>query len=273
MKKVIITPFFLYAIACLVLPACMKDGYDPNWRAECRIQQLKGDLIILKNDSAVFAYNAKGDPVSVTKSTPATGFPNYLFRYDTKRRLTEFIGIYYDGLHYEFRHRYGHDLKGRIIKDTVYTFAALTDPLETVHKEFIYNYTYDDQNRIIGIETLHVPTGTRSASQYFYNQQGNLERITGPSGETVPQYDNKVNMHRTHPIWQFIDRDFSVNNPFQAVAYNSRGLPVALQSPACTYGTNFIGIYYNQVEVSYQCRGAAPGMPGHIDWPDNSCPQ
>jgi len=79
-------------------------------------------------------------------------------------------------------------------------------------------------------------------------------------------------MHRTHPIWQFIDRDFSINNPFQAVAYNSHGLPVAIQSPPCSSSsTNFIGIYYNQMEVSYRCPGIVPNKTGNIVWPDNTC--
>ncbi len=44
------------------------------------------------------------------------GHPNYLFRYDAHRRLSDYIGVYDDGLHFEFRHRYGYDSKNRIVQ-------------------------------------------------------------------------------------------------------------------------------------------------------------
>lgn len=273
MKKFIITLLsFTCVITSLVFTACRKDGYHPDRRSECRIQQLKGDFVN-SNDSAVFAYNTKGDPVSITRTHTATGYPNYLFRYDVHQRLTEYIGIYSDGLHFEFRYRYGYDRNNLIVTDTLYTFGALTDPLATLHKEGINNYTYDQRKRIIRVDGVHVPTGTKLVSQYFYNQEGNLERVEAPGGGNLIKYDNKVNIHRTHPIWQFIDRDFSMNNPFQAVAYNSHGLPVAIQSPPCTFGINFIDINFMYAEVTYKCHGAAPAGTGHIVWPDNTCPQ
>ncbi len=113
-------PFMLVVITALLLAACEKEDHHPptGGRPQCRIQQLKGDLGSSLLDSASIAYNAKGDPVSVTKSTPTTGHPNYLFRYDAHRRLTDFIGVYYDGVHFEFRHRYGYDGKNRIVQDT-----------------------------------------------------------------------------------------------------------------------------------------------------------
>src|ERR1044072_4686913 len=113
-------PFMLVVITALLLAACEKEDHHPptGGRPQCRIQQLKGDLGSSLLDSASIAYNAKGDPVSVTKSTPTTGHPNYLFRYDAHRVLTDFVGVYYDGVHFEFRHRYGYDGKNRIVQDT-----------------------------------------------------------------------------------------------------------------------------------------------------------
>jgi hypothetical protein len=244
-------PVMLVIITSLLLPGCKKDDYYPDHHPHCRIRQLKGDLGF-SNDSAVFVYNAKGDPVSVTKTIPGTGSPNYLFRYDAHRRLTDFIGVYDGGVRFEFRHRYGYDSRNRIVQDTTYTFGALTDPPPQGMLERITTYTYDSKNRIVRAEALYPPNGSTYVIRYYYNQQGNLEKIDDGSA-TVLTYDKKVNMHRTHPIWQFIDRDFSVNNPFQAVAYNTRGLPVKIESDPTKYDKHFIGIPYRQLEISYNC--------------------
>jgi len=255
MKTVLIPsfPVILVIVTSLLLPGCKKDDDHPDHHLPCRIQQIKGDLGYSLEDSAVFVYNAKGDPVSVTKTVAATGSPNYLFRYDVHRRLTGFIGVYSDGLHFEFWHRYGYDSKNRIVQDTTYTFGALTDPPLQGFLERITTYTYDAKNRIIRQDGLHPSSGNTYVIRYYYNQQGNLEKIEEGSFVTLLTYDNKVNMHRTHPVWQFLDRDFSVNNPFEAVSYNTRGLPVKIEFDDTKFDKNFIGITYRHLELSYQC--------------------
>lgn len=242
----------LIIVIPLLLNGCKKDDEHPDYRPSCYIQQLKGDLGF-SNDSAVFVYNAKGDPVSVTKTIASTGHPNYLFRYDARRRLTDFIGVYSDGVHFEFRHRYGYDSKNRIVRDTTYTFGVLTDPAPQGFLERITTYTYDSRNRIVRLDGLYPPSGATYVYRYYYNQQGNLEKVDYGDFVTFLTYDNKVNMHRTHPIWQFIDKDFSVNNPFQAVSYNTRGLPLQIEFDDTKYDKHFIGISYRRLEVTYQC--------------------
>ena len=43
-------------------------------------------------------------------------------------------------------------------------------------------------------------------------------------------YDNKMNINRTNDIWQFLSRDYSVNNPFTAAAYNTARFPTTISS-------------------------------------------
>src|ERR1700754_4288464 len=45
-------------------------------------------------DTLKFSYNAAGNPVTITRKQPATGAPNYVFRYDNKGRMTTLIGSY-----------------------------------------------------------------------------------------------------------------------------------------------------------------------------------
>lgn len=87
--------------------------------------------------------------------------------------------------------------------------------------ERFYSYTvaleYDRYGRIIH---QFDPTGTYTFldQTYSYDAAGNL--INGAT------YDRKLNFRRTNWVWMFIDRDFSVNNPFKAYSYNNGGLPI-----------------------------------------------
>ena len=54
---------------------------------------------------------------------------------------------------------------------------------------------------------------------YQYDGQGNLIR------QNPSNYDHKLNLQQLHPFWQFIARDYSLNNPIAAVHYNNFGLP------------------------------------------------
>src|SRR6478672_5693314 len=49
--------------------------------------------------AATFSYNAHGQPTSIVYDRQSqTGYPNkYLFRYDAKNRLTDFIATYDNG--------------------------------------------------------------------------------------------------------------------------------------------------------------------------------
>ncbi|NLR65809.1 hypothetical protein HGH92_15960 [Chitinophaga varians] len=106
--------------------------------------------------------------------------------------------------------------------------------------------------------TLHPPI-FRTTVDYSYNSSGNawkiqsiLEEITSmgiPSDTTVtyPTYDNKTNFHRLHPLWQFIDRNYSRNNSGSISSYNNAGLPTELSAPAL-----ILGIPFQHTFIRYQ---------------------
>ncbi len=89
-----------------------------------------------------FVYNKLKNPVSATPvGGPNTGTPKWVFLYDAKDRLTQFAGVYSDGIGFEFWHKYFYDKQDRIIADSVYTLG---------------DTTHFDQSTIAGIVHYHV---------------------------------------------------------------------------------------------------------------------
>ena len=59
---------------------------------------------------------------------------------------------------------------------------------------------------------------------YTYDARGNL----AVAGWKSSSYDNKPSIFRTHPVFQFIHRNYSKNNSSVQAKYNSKGLPLAV---------------------------------------------
>lgn len=220
-------------------------------------------------DSLIFRYNDYGNPVSITRITDANGATDYLFRYDARQRLTDYAGPCQDGLFESWRHYY-YDNSNRIAGDTVYYFGqvgldgplpdpAAAKPYDRLPVGQTDRYEYDEENRIVKVIRTFTEGG-EATIQYTYNEAGNLEkRYTAFSASpdlnyitVFGPYDNKVNMHRTHPIWQFIDQDYSRNNPFTADAYNAQVLPLKISSAKAESDQAFLLIRYGTLEVEYK---------------------
>jgi hypothetical protein len=206
-------------------------------------------VIILRtgyNDTALFSYNAYGNPTKITVTNVATGNPNYVFKYDASQRLSQFIGVYNNGFTENWV-KYTYGAGGRVAVDTTFTFGAYNGGTAPTgywgHR--INRYTYDALGRIVKVDTETIlPAPSMSTAVFTYDADGNLVR---PS--TV--YDDKINFHRTNSIWQLIDKDHSQNNPLTAVTYNPY-LPLSFRSPF-TYQHNFISFPINQSDFSYNC--------------------
>jgi len=227
------------SLLCIVLfYGCSKPDFPYPYALKCQIIKLKGEILF--DDSILIAYNNKGNPVSMTRTHVGTGAPNFFFRYDKNNRLTDIIGAYSGNVEFEAWHHYvyGNNKYSNVLRpvtDTIYTFGVIgTGPLpQQVYYGVRYtDLSYDRLGRIIiakEVEIRPIP-GTREI-RYHYNAAGNLVSLTttypqGVDSINVVRYDNTINAHQTHPIWQLIDRDYSVNNSFTALSYNSFGLPI-----------------------------------------------
>lgn len=255
-----ITPLCLIV---LFFYGCIKPDTPIPHIPDCQIVKLRGEWYT-GLDSAVFSYNSKGNPTSMTRSWVGTGSPDYLFRYDKKNRLTDVIGVYSDANYFETWHHYVYDNKRNLpVADSVYTFGEVGNgplPLPGYYSLRYADLSYDSYGRIVKAVDVDVrPYPGQSTSVYHYNAVGNLDAITTsyPSGEVlvtdIDTYDNKVNLHRTNPVWQLIDRDYSVNNAFTAVSYSSNGLPTVIGTP--TSHSMLLGyITIGEMEIIYSCQ-------------------
>lgn len=204
------------------------------------------------DNTATFTYDGLGNPLAVNNTRVSTGAPNLVFKYDASHRLTEFQRPYSNGF-FEQWFKYVYDASGRIIADTSYLFGAITPswpPTGSQQRRYT-TYTYDNTCRVLKTTTIGIGGPEDgfppNVITYAYDASGNLIR----PGIT---YDNKVNMHRTNKIFMFIDRDFSMNNPYTATSYNGYSLPQILPAPASGAApVYFLARAIDRATIVYQC--------------------
>lgn len=221
-------------------------------------------------DTIRITYNAQHDPIQVAGQHVSTGNPQSLIGYDAQHRPRVLIGAYYDGNpSYEVAHKYICDSKKRVVTDSMFYFGRYDRNTLTLldahyHYATLRRYTYDNQDRITDM-TEHRFEGTTYAElwtvKYFYNSSGNAYKIstiiknpdnTFSSSDVFPTYDDKVNPHQLHPMWQLMDLDYSKNNRFVADSYNKYGLPIHVTSHNGKYeGTVFLLNYLRNFEIVY----------------------
>jgi YD repeat-containing protein len=211
----------------------------------CRIESLWENPGMPGQRYILIMYNQFENPIFISAPSPSTGHPFRTFKYDNLHRMREYRGEYANG-NYEFWHFYGFDLNGRIGRDTMYTIGAMgpTGPA-TYFERAISQITYDAQGRIIKVVTDTQISPSHTETNYTYNASGNLVK-------PGVVYDNKMNMNRTNDIWQFLNRDYSANNPFAASAYNGTNYPTVINSPS-----NILWLEEYQLknsQIGYGCR-------------------
>ncbi|CAL1520254.1 hypothetical protein [Chitinophaga sp. MM2321] len=262
----------LLAAALLSLSSCIKPGpiIIPPAAHLARITQLKGDSYYW-SDSIAVNYNTKGYPVSLVPSVIATGTPQTLLMYDKQNRLIANIGAYrIEELGFEMAYKYLYDdHKNRITRDTCYVFgrySSTSTPIIQIGQAIrSTSYTYDDKNRIIKTveKSLERGYGVVITKTYSYNAAGNAWKIHttweyptdttyNASSDLYPQYDDKVNFHNLHAIWQFLDKDYSINNAFNATSYDLYGLPTAFDTNSDKDFMNTLGFPLLHTEIKYK---------------------
>ena len=221
----------------------------PGQATYCRIESIWGQNVFSPGQmvSVLVLWDEYENPVAITTPFVGTGSPYRTFHYDQWHRLREFRGAYSNG-GFEFWHFYGYDQNGRIGVDTQYVFASIspTGTLQSLQR-YTHHIQYDAQGRIMEVISEALFGGGFQAT-YDYDAAGNL---IYPGQEVV--YDNKINFNRSNDIWQFLSRDYSVNNPFTATAYNAAGFPTIIPAtPAISWSSEFQR--YVPMQVAYGCR-------------------
>lgn len=239
------------AVAIALMPSCEKgnDYYARQGATElkdCPITQ----IIYYQSaspDTLLFTYTAWSDPETVTQLPTHSWTPKWIFKYDKKRRLTDFIGQYADGVSGTVWHKYFYDNpgKGNITRDSVYVDFQIRNGAITCHHSYLIFCIYDKYDRVIKDSSIYL-SFPATVQTYVYDANGNL------AGRS---YDNKTNLHRTNKIWMFYDRDYSVNNPFVADSYNPAGLPMQLNLASKNAPATFLMYYeFRRARMEYGCR-------------------
>jgi hypothetical protein len=183
--------------------------------------------------TGLFTYNAAGNPYSLTYlERPDRGHGrNHYFLYDKLNRLREYrIGYSPTDPVEATWHRYGYNSNNQIIVDSTispgysYEFEGKTyDYPERIWK--VSTLTYDVQGRVIKEVIKDLLAGTTKYPTYTYDSRGNI----AVAGWKSSSYDNKVSMFRAHPVFQFIHRNYSMNNAAPQPKYNSKGFPLSFK--------------------------------------------
>ncbi len=153
--------------------------------------------------------------------------------------------------------RYGYNSKNQIIVDTLFNAGA--PPGEGIEfggilfsPRIISTLTYDNQGRIIKEVKKWISSAgfTYETLNYAYDSRGNLV----VDGWDQAWYDDKVSYLRSHPVFTFLTRNYSKNNPLKpgtpARKYNSKKLPYSV-IPGNDY---FFTAYYGVSSFKYDCK-------------------
>jgi len=240
MKRSFVLQLIIGICMLTLIVSCHKRG---EYEVPCRLLKIAHvDRSSTPNPYASFAgyleYTSWGDPSKITWDITTTGRPNYIFNYDHKRRLKEFIGSH--GFNYEFYTKYLYS-GDKITSDTTWISGQMSDVRGTAYLYYVSHYTFDSKGRVSRIDSQDSFGNPPSTTTYSYDANGNKIRGDGAV------YDNKKSYLRTNVVLMFITRDYSMNNYKTADTYNNKGLPLAYNSTVVTFMNSLVN------EFDYNC--------------------
>ncbi len=185
---------------------------------------------------ATVNYNSDGNPVSVTYDKRETGYGWAFLKYDKYKRLIELkeennaLRTYvYNGM------------DAQPVRDTALSYNTTA--------KFVEYFTYDNKGRIIKVKGKFISAEFGDPSpgyeeNYSYDAHGNLVAPV--------TYDNKISVYRTHPVWMFIFKNYSMNNQGLAVSYTAKGLPLDFTGSGGPSMRFFEG-NFSGAQITYNC--------------------
>lgn len=213
------------AVESTIHPIIANEATTPDL-SKCKIRRIYQETIPSgRVETAVFTYNHAGNPYSVIYANSGTSFANHFFFYDAKNRLKEYQQRWGDTYVHEY-HFYRYNDRGQIIVDS----SIRSDANAAYPYEYVSTIEYDNLGRIVK-ETIvntrngNAPLNATRRPTYTYDVRGNLAVAFWKSSS----YDNKVNPLRQSPVFQFIHRNYSLNNSAPQSKYNSLGLPLSMK--------------------------------------------
>lgn len=216
---------------------------NQNVVGDCRISKIiQEDTLSNEVRTGIVYYNDRNDPDSVIFETQVYGPVYFYFTYNDAGQLVEYREMYSrEPADYYAWHKYI-SVNGIVVQDTARIRVA-------GQSTEVRNIQYDANGRVVKetnhlIELDNAPWDEeRTPFTYYYDEFGNL------NGDRYV-YDGKVNFLRTNKVWMFTQRNYSMNNRFEASTYNERGLPLTFEPEKAPY---FLLAYAAITRVEYEC--------------------
>ena len=208
----------------------------------CKIRRIyQGDPTV----SALFSYNKLGNPYSLIYSNGGTGVSDHYFIYDSNNRLKEWRLVW--GSFPIEHHFYKHNASNQIVKDSILRSNPGNGEVNSIHVSTI---EYDPSGRVIKetiVNTFNrfLPMDPVRRPTFTYDSRGNL----AVAGWKSSMYDNKINPLRQSPVFQFVMRNYSMNNAAPQPKYNSLGLPLSMNPTNDAFFNGF-----ETIKVVYDCQ-------------------
>jgi len=290
MKKIM--PARLACLLLLVLSAGCKKKIDPppDQSPPCKIQWIATTSQGANDpgyypDTLRFSYDSHGNPTTISRvRSTELRYPNYTFWYDNQHRVTDVIGTgtlpAASGNSFQTWHKLYYT-NGKITLDSLFINGSIDGHRPTGYGgvpqlQYVSTFQYDDSGRIK--QSTDLTPRTYTQTQYFtYGSNFQLAwvtqvsgYITTPTSDTVVGIyaigDSMVNVNRTIPIFQFLNRNYSVHNQFWAAAYNAEGLPTMIPQQGQPYlghlpkyGEFAFLQLTDPITISYNCEVSGPG--------------
>jgi hypothetical protein len=216
----------------------------------CRITSIKHETIEGVTRSANFFYsdNNNLDSVIFDESIGSAGAQLHYFYYDAHHRLVGYNAYYdRDADNYFFKHTYKYDENGRIVRDTIRISQA-------GRFTSVFELDYDNQGRVMAEYGKVIEAGGDSIENpEVFARSFDLD-IRGNRLFPNLRYDEKTSFLSTNKVLMFTERNYSINNPLGATAYNDQGLPLGFGGskmfPVYNWGI-FTGVLPS--EIFYSC--------------------
>jgi len=218
------------------------DATAANEFSNCKIRRIYQDVGYGFVETALFSYNKAGNPYSIIYANNGTGNPNHYFIYDSNNRLTEWRKMY--GGFIVQHHFYKYNSVNQIVYDSTISREAGT------YYVTVSAIEYDAMGRVIketirNTFNLDGPLSPTRRPTYTYDNRSNI----GVLGWKSSSYDYKINPLRQNPIFQFLMRNYSMNNPAPQASYNSRGLPLSLHPSNDAFFNSYV-----TYKIVYDCQ-------------------
>lgn len=248
--------FMLPCIVVLLFVGCTKPpDYHVPTTCNCKLLSM---VDTVSQFTFTYQYDSHNRLEYRTGSYGGHTAPDFKVIYDPQGRVSSYIftdvGNYNVGSSFFEWHFVNYDNRGNIVLDTVYYDGRIGangpeyDPgFPVEYFRYTITYEYDVEKRMIARHS-----GMAGDETYIYNADGNL--TANQFGDPLT-YDDKVNWNRTDPFLQFIDRDYSKNNPVGAGSYNKYGLPLEYPRPADGSWSLIIGhLNFFDPKFNYSCK-------------------